>query len=299
MSKAQRLGRLVFYSLWAVFMTALTYVLGAVSIKVLRRQIGRLGFWTLGTLISVGLYATPLKQLGLAFFSLVVLIGVFSELEELGFSFMLSAFFTLLINSLLAAGAFAIWVSRVGPNWSQRVSGFIESGLKPLMEVNPALQVNYHELMLQIPSIVVILWMASIYLAVLLEKRLMGSDASRWLGEGSSMRKQLSEIRMPDVVIWIFIGALLGAFGGFEVRSLQALSANALNIIFVLFIFQGVAVVTRFFESLRMGFFWQFIFMALIVVHLFPIVSLIGLVDYWLDFRVRLSKRSEEFNRET
>ncbi len=113
------------------------------------------------------------------------------------------------------------------------------------------------------------------------------------------MRQQLADLRLPDGVIWLFIGALLGAFGGFEVRGVEATSVNILNVSFVLFFFQGIAVVAKFFEKLRMGSFWQFVFMLLIVVHLFLFVSLVGLTDYWLDFRTRLNKRTTEFNRET
>lgn len=308
--KAQRFGRLIFYSLWAVLMTALTYMLGAVSLKVLRRQLGRSGFWFLGLTISAAFYFTPVKHLGVAFLSLVLLIGVFSELEEFGFSFMVSAFFTLLINCLLVAGAFALWVSRVGPKWPQLVTGYLESAFKPVAELNPTLTINFADLMVQLPSVIVVLWMGSIYLAVLLERRLMGSDAAIFLEPVEAhmttgahphvpLREQLSEIRMPDPVVWIFIASLLGAFGGLELRWLEVLSANTLNICFVLFFFQGVAVVTKFFESLKMGFFWQFVFMALIIVHLFLFVSLVGLVDYWLDLRTRMNKRPTEFKRET
>lgn len=297
-STGSRIGRSIFYSVWAVLMTALTYVLGGVSLKVLRRKLDRSLYWLLGTAISCALYLTPAKYLGLAFFSLVMLIGVFSELEDLDFGFLTSAFFTLLINGLLGSGAFALWVWHVGSKWSQTLTTYMEEAFKPVVELNAGLQINYYDLMLQLPSIVIILWMIALYLSVLLERRLMGSEASIYLEGRHSMRPQLSEVRMPDPVVWVFIAALLGALGGFQIHWLEALSVNALNVCCVLFFFQGVAVVARFFESLRMGFFWQFVFMALIVVHLFLFVALLGLLDYWVDFRVRI-KRTEEFNRET
>jgi hypothetical protein len=296
---AQKISRILFYSVWAVLMTALTYILGAVGLKVLRQKLGRTGYWALTTVLSVGFFAIGAKPLALAFFSLVVLMGVFSELEELHLSFTLSAFFTLLLNALIAGGATALWVSRIGPKWTGMVQSSLEMLLKPVAQLNASIQINYTDLMVQLPSIVLILWMGAIYVAVLLEGRLSAADRAPAAGDPHpTMRQQLSQLRLPDAVVWLFILSLLGSFGGFEVRGLQAVSANVLNVSFVLFFFQGIAVVSKFFERLRMGSFWQFVFMVLIVVHLFLFVSLVGLMDYWVDFRSRLEKRTTEFNRE-
>ena len=280
-------------------MTALTYILGAVGLKVLRQRLGRLGYWGLVTAISTTLFALQAKPLAIAFFSLSVLMGVFSELEELHLSFSLSAFFTLLLNALIGAGAIALWVSRIGPKWTSMVQGSMESLLEPLAKINANIQINYADLMMQLPSIILIMWMGAIYVAVLLEGRLTSMEPGKPEPVRPTMREQLLKLRMPDPVVWLFILSLLGAFGGFEVRALAAVSANVMNVTFVLFFFQGIAVVARCFERLRMGSFWQFVFMVLIVVHLFLFVSLVGLMDYWLDFRARLDKRTPEFNKET
>ena len=280
-------------------MTALTYILGAVGLKVLRQRLGRLGYWSLTTGISAVLFGVNAKPMAIAFFSLVVLMGVFSELEELHLSFSLSAFFTLLLNALIGAGSIALWVSRIGPKWTVMVQSTLESLLAPLSKINANIQINYADLMMQLPSIVLIMWMGAIYVAVLLEGRMMSMEPGKPEPVLPSMRQQLLALRMPDAVVWLLILSLLGTFGGFELKKLAAVSANVMNVAFVLFFFQGIAVVAKFFERLRMGSFWQFLFMVLIVVHLFLFVSLVGLIDYWLDFRARLDKRTPEYKRET
>lgn len=297
---ARQVSRIIFYSVWAVLMTALTYILGAVSLKVLRHKLGRMGYWALGLSLTAILFALPAAPLGLAFLSLVVLMGVFSELEELHLSLPVSAGFTLLMNSLIGAGAVALWVSRIGPKWVSVVQTTLEALLAPVTKLNANLQINVPDLMWQLPSIILILWMGAIYVAVLLEGRLTAGEppTPAPVSPSHSMRQQLAQLRMPDFVVWLFVLSLLGAFGSFEVKGLQAVSANILNVCFVLFFFQGIAVVAKFFERLRMGSFWQFVFMVLIVVHLFLFVSLVGLADYWADFRARLDKRSPEFNSE-
>lgn len=286
-------------------MTVMTYILGGVPLKVLRQLFGRMAYWLPMISLSVAFYFAHAKPLGIALLSLVVLIGVFSELEELHLSFSLSAFFTLLINTLIVGGAFALWVSRIGPRWSTEMQSAVNAVVQPLSAVNPNIPANYADLIIQVmPSAVLVLWISALYLAVLLEGRLLPASKSRAEsapadGGHVSMRAQLSELRMHDAVVWLFIVCLLGAFGGFAKKPVEIAAVNVLNVCALLFFLQGIAVVARFFERLRMGPFWQFVFMVLIVIHLFLFVSVLGLLDHWLDFRARMNKRSQEYNRET
>lgn len=304
MLSTQRAARFIFYSAWAVLMTALTYILGAVSLKVLRRKFGRAGYWGFNTVLSGVMFALHAQVLAIAFFSLVVLVGVFSELEEMGIGVKLAAFFTLVINSLIASSAFIFWVYSTGPKWSQLVLTYLEALFKPLTEINPQVQINYFDLMLVLPSVILAMWLGALYVAILLESRLVADEKEVAAIEGvevapvaqTTMRQQLRELRLPDAVIWVFIGGLLGAFGGFGVPAVEAVSANVLNVSFILFFFQGVANVSRFFETIRMSAFWQTLFMALIVIYLFLFVSILGLTDYWFDFRSRMAKRTEEIS---
>jgi hypothetical protein len=151
--------------------------------------------------------------------------------------------------------------------------------------------------MLMLPSVILMLWLGALYVGIVLESRLVAPEDA---GKTATvpMRRALRELRLPDAVVWILIAALLGAFGGWGGPVVEAVSANALNVCFVLFFFQGIAVVSRLFERLRLSAFWQTLFMALVVVYLFLFVSLLGLTDYWFDFRSRLAKRTEEINRE-
>lgn len=290
MTKVQSGVRFLFYSVWAVLMTALTYILGAASLKVLRRKSGRWIYWGLTVALSGALLAAQFKMLAFAYLSLVLLMGVFAELEDLGFSLNVSAFFTLVINALFWSGGFLFWVSMTGPKWSAEILAAVEAMLKPLETYNPGLQLKYFDLMLQLPSVILMMWMASLYLALLLESRVSREESDAQSAPGVSMRDQLKEFRVPDAAVWVFIFSLLGKFSGFSHPVVEAISANALNLSFMLFFFQGIAVVGRFFERMRMGVVMQTLFMVLIVVYLFLFVSVLGLMDYWFDFRARLAK---------
>lgn len=298
MDKTQRIIRIIFFSVWAVFMTGVTYVLGAPSLKVLRRRLGRLPYWALTLLMVAGLFAVHSKFLALSFLTLVMLMGVFEEFEDMGFSFQASTFYTVLINALLSAGGFALWVSRTGPAWKQSLSGAIEDLIKPLTSMSPNFRVDVMEIMVQLPSIVMIMWLIAIYVAVVLEARMSGGEVVPIATTSVPLRTQLAAFRLPDVTIWIFILSLLGSFGNFKAPALELVAVNAMNVCMVLFFFQGIAVVGRLFAAVRMSAFWQTLFMIVIVLQLFLFVSLLGLLDYWLDFRTRLAKRAERFNRE-
>lgn len=297
MDQVQRAFRFTLFSVWAVFMTALTFVLGAPPLKVLRRRMGRAPYWALTLGMCLVLFALHAKILALSFLTLVILMGVFEEFEEMGFGFQSSALYALIINVLVSAGGFALWVSRTGPAWRDTLTATIEAALKPLADLNTNFHVNPKDVMLQLPSVAIVLWMIAIYVAVLLESRLSGWDMAA-PDARPTLRPQLAEFRLPDAMVWAFIASLLGAFGNFHHPAVEALAVNTMNVCMVLFFFQGIAVVSRFFAAIRMGIFWQGVFMVLIVVQLFLFVSLLGLLDYWLNFRARLAKRSERFNRE-
>lgn len=296
MNIGQRLMRILFHGFWAVFLTRATYFLGGAPLRMLRVWAGRTGYWAMGAGLSLAFYLVNAKLLAGAFFSLVGLMGVFAELEDVGLSFMVSGAFTLLINSLVGAGAFAFYVSRTGPKWDHEILSYLEASLKPLASLSRQFQIDYHDLLVQMPSVILMFWAVAIYLAVLMEARLNGGEPAS--SHGAQMRAQMAEFRLPDPVVWVFILSLLGAFGGFSAGAIEVLAVNAMNFCMLLLFFQGIAVVVRVFEHLRMGAFWQFLTMVLIVLHLFLFVSLLGLLDYWVDFRPRLSKRAEEFNRE-
>lgn len=273
-------------------MTAFTVVLGGVPLKALRRDLGRTGYWCVGVATAGLLVAGNLKIFAAIYLSLVVLIGLFAEWEELGMSLMPSAFFSLVTTILLSAAGVALWISRMGAQWKDLLQARLDEVLKPAMELTPSLQFNSSDILLQLPSIFIVLWLAALYLAVLLERRSV--VRSRHAQYETSFRDELAQIYIPNVFVWAFILALLGAFGDFGKVSLQAGSVNVLNVCLMLFFFQGLAVIYRFFTVFRVGFFWQALIMIILVGQLFLLVSLLGLVDHWVDFRTRLSKRREE-----
>lgn len=276
--------------LWAFVLTALTYFLGAGPLRAVRSQLGRGFFWSFVFLLSLvsfligtlgtGSEASLFMWIGASFLSLSILLGLFSEFEESGLSFDLSAAFSILILSFLSLGATGILFWMRGPSLFTKAKNFLEQSLK-----GAQLELPVDQLIYQIPSVVIILWMLAIYSGVLLEGRIR-------LGvhKPSLFRAELFQFRAPGWAVWIFIACLLPAFGGFGPKWLQVIATNVLNVSIAVFFFQGLGIIHQVLIFMRVSLFWQIILVLFLVLQLFLFVSCLGLADYWLDLRTKLIK---------
>lgn len=299
MSVAQRRFRVGLYLLWGILMTALTFVLGGLPLKSLRRGAGRMTFWSVCTLAVAVMIGLKLYLLATFFGSLVILIGFLSEFEEQDLSLVASSFFALLTTALIAAGGFAIWVSITGPGWLPAIEGLVKEALDPVLKINPEFKVDIKNITMQLPSVAIIMWMVTIYLSVLLEPRLSAPAAEPV--PASRFRNELATLKLPDFVVWTFIVSLIGAFGaieGVKMYGVHEVSINIFNICILAFFFQGLAVIGMFLSEMKMGWFWQGLLMVILVLQLFIFVSVLGLVDHWMDFRARIAKRRQQVKRE-
>lgn len=276
--------------LWSFVLTALTVFLGAAPLKVFKDLVGRVLYWGLGLGIGAALLLTPWKTLGIIFIGLVVLMGIFSDLEERGHGVFYSAVCSTLVTALLGSGAFAMWIYRVGNVWRELLQTQVDKVLAPAKQI-AGLSLDTSSILAQLPSGILIVLMLSLFFAVLLEDRIR---SLLFLGRG--VNHHLIAFRIPDSFVWMFIAALLAAFVKLPVPApmIQTVALNFLNVLILLFFFQGLAVVVRLFDVLRLGVMWRVLFFTLIVFQLFLFVSAVGLVDYWANFRLRFHRKTKE-----
>lgn len=276
--------------LWGYLLTALTYFLGAGPLRAVRSQLGRAFYWGGVVVLSAfsvgfGIFGTGdgaffMLWLGGSFFTVAVLMGLFAEFEESGLSFDLSAAFSILVLSFLSLGVGGILFSQKGPQFFGRIRGALEQSLK-----GANLEIPVDQLLAQMPSVVIILWMLAIYCGVLLEGRIrMG------VHKPTLFRSELFQFRAPGWVVWLFIACLLPSFGEVGPKWVQDVATNILNVSVAIFFFQGLGIIHQVLIFLRVGLFWQVFLVLFLVVQLFLFVSCIGLADYWLDLRLRLIK---------
>jgi hypothetical protein len=292
MANFRRSLNLTLFASLTLVVTSLWPPLGAPAIKALRRRLGRVGFWAFLLPIVAVTLNTQAGWLGLILLNLAILVGLFQEFEESGFNFSMSFFLTLLIYGLASAGVFAIWAVYAGPTWSQVLRASVEASLAPMSELAGQAPFNADQIMGVLPALAMVNGAMALFLSVLTENRFNTGELAS--DRPLTMRSQLESFRVPDIGIWLFIASILGRFGDFHMPTLQTLSVNTMFVCLALFLIQGMMVILKYIDTLRMHGVLQLLFGIFCAAFAAPI----GFMDYWLGFRDRLSKRAEQFNRE-
>ena len=278
----------LFCILWAVILTAgaITFVFGTVPMHVSWRTLGRSTYYL--CYISLSLLAVRLGfvELGVALASLSLVIGLNNEALIRGQSYFASA--ALSIGSFVGLSFFGVWswVTYSGFPFMERAQVYLEriiSQLKLPQGSSELLASN--DILAQFPSAIVLLLSVALVMALVFEKKMFS-----WLGLKVPVREPLCAFRVPDFMIWVFIVSLLGAF--LKQSFVQQISVNVLNISVLVYFFQGLAIVSKYFEVLKVSFVWKTVITVLFVVYLPFLLSLIGVLDYWINFRGRLIRRA-------
>ena len=282
-----------FLALWAVVMTTITVVLGAPPLRILRLVMGRALYWVSVVGLGLILFGVGWKALALLFLMLAVLVGFYSDLLEREWTPLSSGAVSLSVTTMFGGIGFGLWMALQGQGWYPNLVETIKSSFGKSPILNGGLKVSIEDLLLQAPSGFVVLMIVAIALLLLMEPRL-----KEWAGlESGTSLQHLKEFRLPDIFVWITIATLLGSFVEMEMKWLQVLSMNLLNICVLLYFFQGLAVVVHIFDWMKMSAFWRALWLVLIVLQLFLMVSVFGVMDYWIDFRQRLRRKATEANK--
>jgi uncharacterized protein YybS (DUF2232 family) len=114
---------------------------------------------------------------------------------------------------------------------------------------------------------------------------LMGNKLLRKPGANLSKFSALSEWRAPNWLVWIFI-----AGGGLSFVPHNPISYLGINIFLVasfIYLLQGLAIVSFFFQSKNISIFfrWPFYFLIAIQQILMIAIAAVGFFDIWIDFR--------------
>jgi hypothetical protein len=144
----------------------------------------------------------------------------------------------------------------------------------------------------QLPSGLVILGLVAIAIAVVSEgtwSRLLTQS-----GKYVPTSKPWTEFRVWNIVIFGLMAVLLASFTRHDMKMVTVIGLNALNVFAVLYFFQGTAVIFKAFDHFGVGVFWRILLGFVLTFQLALIVAVIGVADYWLEFRNRLTGRPME-----
>ncbi len=270
----------------SIVLSILTLVLGAPWMRVLRKSYGPVAYWLLGIGVTIFFWFIKAEPLAVFVGSVWVTLGVYDEFEQRGFGWWISGILSVLSGAILA-GLGALQVFRL--NGIQKVADLqkiVDEFARSIESANPNIKMDTSLLVQQLPSAVIILLILALGLGLIFEKRVFS-----WLKmphEKIASRLNLLEFRVPDFIIWIVMSAFLLTMVSFGVKAIAILALNIVNVAVVLYFFQGVAVLEVFLSSIRAGTLTRILTYTILIGQLFLLLSLVGLIDYWVDFRRRI-----------
>lgn len=269
-----------------------TVILAAGPIRALRVSSPFWVFWPMVLLVATGFwFAAPwlasAKLAALGFLAVAVVIGLFTEIENLGVSRGSAAGVSV---AALVAGVgvgFGAWCREMRISPATWLSKWVETALSKVKEVNPSITFETEQIVAQLPSALIILGLIAIAIAVVSEGTWL-----RVLGAPSDWKASRSwtDFRLADFAIYGLMAVLLASFTQHDVKWLTAIGLNGLNVFVVLYFFQGMAVVFKACDHFAVGPFWRVFLGFILTFQLALIVAAVGVADYWVDFRNRLNR---------
>jgi hypothetical protein len=272
----------------SVVLSLLTVVFGAPLMRVLRMTYGALAYWLLGLTMTALFWLIEAPVLAVFVGSIWMTLGVYMELERKGLRWAVSALLGVIAGVLFFAATATVNLIKSGVHNLAGAEALVKQFTDKLYEVNPDLQVDAGLLVQLIPSAVVTILVVALGIGLIFERR-----AFSWLKlprEKVASQLKLLEFRLPDFFVWIAMTAFLLTMENFHVKALEILGLNIVNVMTVLYFFQGLAILEVFLRSFRAGALTRAAIYIILVGQLFPVVSAMGLIDYWVDFRRRLRK---------
>lgn len=279
---------------WSVVMTALLAFFGGAVLRGLKSFSGSKLYWLAGTVATIALIAAGQSSLAIAFACMFLVVGTYSELEDMELSEGWSAFWAISIGILVGAAGVAFWIASYGKGWYQTLLGYMSTPMEQLAKFQPQTSVTAEDLLFQTPAVLVILVMLSLYMAVLFENRVL-----KLVHAPLVKRRSLKTFKVADLFLWVFLASILGTFLDHGLKPLAVVSANVLYVTLALYFFQGLAVIATGFSKIQLGVFWQILAYFILITQLLIVVCMVGVADFWFEFRNRWKKSAHnEMKRE-
>lgn len=289
----KKLSLLVIFSLIA---SLVTMFFGGPFLRVLRKSYGPVIYWLLFIIILTVTLTAKTYLLLFMLGSLWFAVGISVEMENLKVSFSWNVMISALIGGFVSMMGYGYILSGQGINTPERFKDYFKESFEKMVKPNAEVQIDIESLIYQIPSVVILLFLVSLVLSFLFERRVYF-----WM----KLPKQITnykinflEYRVSEATIWIALVALLVGVLDLNFLKLesgkliQAIGSNFVNVFVVIFFFQGFAVLEAFLKKINASVFFRAFTYFIFIGQLFLVLSFIGFIDFWVDFRSRLNKAS-------
>lgn len=253
-------------------------------------------FWTTATLL-VGLMLVvgmagfqsnyKISETAVYVGAIWMTLGIYSELEQRGTNWRGAGLASLFAGVLFAITGYFLVLKNLA------TAEVLSETLEPLrVAMNKAFPDNQLEpgtLVKYLPGVFTASLFGSLAMGFVFEAKVTKMFKIQRARVASGLR--WLEFRLPDMVIWLTLSSLLVVGLNLNNEIFKTLSINFLIIAIIAFLFQGLAVVEFMTRFYRFGPFARTATYVLIILQLAPFVVLVGLVDYWADFRKLVRKK--------
>lgn len=279
--------KLVLLTTTGFLLSILTFFFGTPFLRALRKTYGPVVFWSVG----IGLTALALP---VWFFigTLWILVGAYEELLIRGCNFWIAAVLSLCLSAGFGFFSTQYTLKTNGIETKAQFEALTGEFVAKLEATSPGLKINTVEVLNLLPSIVWVTLMLALANAVIFERKVLD-----WFSlpiQKPSENLKLIEFRVPDFMIWIALTALLLSVWNFNNKAVEIFGTNVSLILGILYFFQGLAVLESYLKFIKAGVLMRFITYFVIVGQLFLLLSILGLADFWVDFRTRMNKADSQ-----
>lgn len=285
----KKVGGLSTYALLAIvtfLLTMFSVVIGTPLFRLIRNQYGWLGYWGLGLFYCVLLSVVGAYPYTILFSILWITIGIYHELEVQGKTWKTASILSLLGGIFLGLMLPVLLLNKLELFTFSQFQDFFDQIYASLKNINPGIKIEKELFINNFPAILIDLQIIALATSVMFEKRV--HQLFKIPRVRTVAQVNLLEFRIPDFLIWFVLFGFLLSFQDFGKQELSIIGINIVNIGIVLYFLQGLAVVEVFLIAIRAGAFFRAVLYFFVVGNLFFLISLIGFVDFWLDFRRRL-----------
>lgn len=267
-------------------------LLGTPFMRILRNVFGPWKYWISGLIITAALMFSGAAFVfwGFLILSFWITVGVYQELEERGHANFWTACLSILLGgAVLILGPYFL-VQAFGLNLGEALKISFEKFVFPFSGGKGFKDFGISEeaLISQIPSFVILIETWALAFSLMLDRRLAVLFRFRYEKIATQMR--LLEFRIPEMMIWVVMLSFLLSFFDGVPKPVAIVAANAFNSLMGFYFFQGLAVMEMSFLVFRIGPLIRLLIYFFVVGQLFFLLSVVGVIDYWVDIRQRLKR---------
>lgn len=242
-------------------------------------------FWFVGLFLVTGLFVFHLSIASIYVGAVWMTLGLYSEFEKRGLSWRKAS-----LLGITSGFIFAVFCFFLMKNSQSQLSEIketillpLETALKNRLTADEITQLNLAQ---YIPGIFLAILTTALALSLIFEIQIFNLLKLKREKLVSSMK--WIEFRVSDSFVWVALTAVFFSLVNFQSEIVRSIALNISIVSGVVLFFQGISIIEYMLRFYRVGFFTKLMVYLFILGWAGPAVVILGLADYWLEFRKKM-----------